>query len=1527
MNTCHLRFFKGFMALAILFAFSSVCAQHTGTNYTGSPALNFVRTWDATAPETDGNALMSRPLKDVKMATQYFDGLGRSLQTVIKQGSLKTTDQTGPKDLVSPVEYDEFGREQYKWLTYPSPSATDGGFKMNPFTEQTAFYNLVNGVLKDQNENYFYSQTVFENSPLGRVDKVMAPGVSWAGAGRGTEQKYWLNTPTDDVKIWNASDLPFSFGTYTLNTTATVAGSYPDGQLFKSVSVDEHGKQVVEFKDKMGLVVLKKVQLTAAADNGSGSPNAGWLCTYYIYDDLGQLRCVVQPEGVKALPGAGWQIASNITIAKEQCFYYEYDNRGRMIVKKVPGAEPVYMVYDQRDRLVMTQDGKMRVAGSPVKWMVTLYDELNRPVQTGLWNDNGTRSSHAQAAATSSNYYYPFTASTVPGSGWEKLSVSHYDNYTGLPFPLSSNLNNGWSSYFDAPSNSYPYPQSITASSLTKGLVTWTEVKILGTASQFITTAMIYDEKGRVIQAQSINKYGGVDVVTTQYSWAGQPLNVVQKTELPASGTTNPQSHVVVTRFLYDDLGRVTTIKKGITSTINNTDITKAEQEIVKNEYDQLGRLTTKKLAPGYKSGQGLETQSFDYNIRGWMLGMNRDYAKDANSTNYFGFDLGYDKASNGIIGNSTYSTPQFNGNIEGMVWKSRGDGEKRKYDFTYDAANRLMKADFKQYTGSSFSQTAGVNFNMLMGDGTLLADGITLDPAKAYDDNGNILRMQQWGLKITGSSQIDNLKYTYIEGSNRLRSVTDFTNDVATKLGDFRTAESHGQASIKAGLTPSSTVSQFQNIQDYDYDVNGNLSFDNNKAISSITYNHLNLPQTITVNGKGAINYTYDAGGGKLQKTTTENNVTVSYNNQNYTGVNVTTTTSYISGYVYESKSYSNSTLQASELAYTDRVQFTGHEEGRIRPTFNDNQQLTGWQYDYMIKDHLGNVRALLTEEIKQDKYPLASLEATKLATEKKFYTIDENKIVNAIDYGIPTYSNDNGIGNNPEDQTFSLGNSARAYKLRSDENKMGLGITLKVMAGDEIDILGVSYYGLANSGGNAVNQSIPVLDLLNGLFGTPTGATAGGKTNPAELNGITGVTVPVGDFINNPTRNGSFPTRPRAFINYIFFDEQFRPVTGNMGFSAVKDEPGIFDHHQDLQGIVAQKGGYLYIYVSNESPVNVFFDNLQVVHTRGAILEETHYYPFGLRMDGLCSESLDEIAENKILFNQKEIEDYFDINLYDYGSRVYDPSIARFISMDPQTNKYKTWTPYLYSANNPVRFEDFNGEGPRDPIKYTSVDGGKMTLPPQATVEYVKNGVTIGDRRVAGLAGSVFAFTYNGERYVANYFRESGKFAGYYSESNGKHFISPLKNTMPSWLVKSQSGVEVETMAVGLFFTPATKFNPALAIAGAFVATILYLYSESSYDDLKSDVSIEPGNENQSENELADPTKGERATESTDAQIQYEQITKEQDKAKNEERPSIHDEGDEWEGAKRRPKQNRISSTEKSRQRANHKLKKGTE
>jgi len=109
-------------------------------------------------------------------------------------------------------------------------------------------------------------------------------------------------------------------------------------------------------------------------------------------------------------------------------------------------------------------------------------------------------------------------------------------------------------------------------------------------------------------------------------------------------------------------------------------------------------------------------------------------------------------------------------------------------------------------------------------------------------------------------------------------------------------------------------------------------------------------------------------------------------------------------------------------------------------------------------------------------------------------------------------------------------------------------------------------------------------VLDILSGLLGAP-GSAAAGKATASQLNAITDITTPLGAFINDPNRdNASYPQRLKAFINYMFFDEQFKMVSG--GASPVNPTGFIKDHFSDLQNLAATKNGYLYVYVSNESP-----------------------------------------------------------------------------------------------------------------------------------------------------------------------------------------------------------------------------------------------------------------------------------------------------------------------------------------------------
>jgi len=62
---------------------------------------------------------------------------------------------------------------------------------------------------------------------------------------------------------------------------------------------------------------------------------------------------------------------------------------------------------------------------------------------------------------------------------------------------------------------------------------------------------------------------------------------------------------------------------------------------------------------------------------------------------------------------------------------------------------------------------------------------------------------------------------------------------------------------------------------------------------------------------------------------------------------------------------------------------------------------------------------------------------------------------------------------------------------------------------------------------------------------------------------------------------------------------------------------------------------------------------------------------------------------------FNGKEKDDEVagNGNQIDYGFRVQDPRLGRFLSVDPLTKKYPWWTPYQYAGNNVIKHVDIDG------------------------------------------------------------------------------------------------------------------------------------------------------------------------------------------------------------------------------------------
>ncbi|GAB4160281.1 MAG: hypothetical protein Tsb0033_15980 [Winogradskyella sp.] len=627
------------------------------------------------------------------------------------------------------------------------------------------------------------------------------------------------------------------------------------------------------------------------------------------------------------------------------CFIYHYDKKGRLIEKKNPGKGWEYTVYDAQDRPLLTQDARMRLND---EWLFTKYDVYGRSLYTGLHNfiplgseDNASRielqnlvdnqinpswNETPQVSSIIGDITIDYSNSSYPSSDIQVLTVNYYDNYNFDDSGLS--LTNG--------TDILGQFVSFNVNTLPTG----NKVRILNT-NQWITTVRHYDKKGHQIYVAKENQFiNSTDITQTLFDFKGR----VVKTEKSHTKGSSPSINTI-DEFTFDHIGRTRTHVQ----TVNDLN----PELITNNIYDELGQISSKKIGGSVfetvSESPGLQKIDYKFNIRGWLTQINDPSNLDDDLNNdLFGLKLSYDQPT--LVG----STPIYNGNISEMFWSSLNDEFVRSYQYKYDALNRITEAN---YSGSEFyfpdnvSQPANQSENFSLKE-------------ISYDKNGNILHLERYGIHYsyagtggnTTTDIVDGLDYFYAENSNKLVNVTDFADN----------GFNFGAPDIDNG----EFLEKYQGGDKYEYDVNGNLSKDYNKNISSITYNHLNLPETIiftpgTMGSDATINFIYDASGNKLSKT-------VDYGNGNITA------TIYIENYIYE------------EANSNEELKFFMHNEGFAEPsgsTFN---------YTYQYKDHLNNIR-LSFQDINHD----GLVDETDIVKENHYYPFGSrhrgyNNIVN---------------------------------------------------------------------------------------------------------------------------------------------------------------------------------------------------------------------------------------------------------------------------------------------------------------------------------------------------------------------------------------------------------------------------------------------------------------------------------------------------------------------------------------------------
>ena len=766
------------------------------------------------------------------------------------------------------------GRPIKKYLAY-STQTTGLDYESNALSD-VQNYTLYQG----QNP---YNETLYEDSSLSRVMKVASSGSDWTmGGGHEIKQDY-QNNIANEVKLftatstWNTSTRLYDI--VLVNPTGGIF--YPANELFKTVTKNENwtsgnDNTTETFINKDGRVILKRMY------EGNNV-----IDSYYVYDQFGNLTYMIPPKA---------DMAISPTILDQLCYQYKYDYRNRLVEKKIPGKQWIYIVYDKLNRIVATGPtfppfSNLTQSG----WMVTKYDVYNRPVLTAWVTSASTINSsqrkikqderdaettyfsETRTASTSdvtiSGITYRYTNLAIPTSGYHVLTVNYYDdyNYLNAPNPI--------------PSSVETQPVFYNATIKPIGLLTgiWTRASKTSTSYRSEFSYILYDNKSRPIRVFDRNHElgtGGFTQIDTKFNFIG---NIDYTVTLHKR--INSDTGITVKDFYtYTDQNRLLTHKHQVNSgTI---------QLLAANTYDELGKLIVKGV--GNTTSSPLQNVNYTYNIKGWLTGINdvTSLTQTGDPLDLFAFKINYNTVQNDL--NSPIINKLYNGNISETYWRTASDNTLRKYACKYDGLNRLSYAYYRLPNNTMPSVKS-------------------YDEGATYDKNSNIMAMVRNG-NVEASNPpivIDDLTYTYDTDSNKLLKVSD--NPITATSG-FKDGTNSGN--------------------DYTYDANGNMTSDQNKGIyinattPAILYNNQNLPTKITFGTTGTIEYLYDAKGRKLEKTVTQ-------------GTTVTTT-KYLDGFQYVNDvlqffATSEGYVAKSGSAYKYVFQYKDHL-GNVRLSYSKN-------------------------------------------------------------------------------------------------------------------------------------------------------------------------------------------------------------------------------------------------------------------------------------------------------------------------------------------------------------------------------------------------------------------------------------------------------------------------------------------------------------------------------------------------------------------------------------------------------------
>lgn len=591
---------------------------------------------------TDQNYISTKTMTNdagttFQQSIQYFDGLGRPVETVAKGIT------PAGADWVTLTEYDAMGRKSNVWLP-----AVIGNGNAGKFVTATSVQTSSRTSNVDNNP---YAKPVYEASPLNRVTSQFGAGVDWHNNSKAVKTEY----PTYASLPEFLCNKYYVEGTGISSVLKIATKNYGANLLIITKTTEEDGNILYEFRNNIGQLILSRQK--NIKDGGEE-----WIDTYRVYDDFGNLCYVLQPKFAET-----YGSLSNTTFSDTHAgiataaFVYKYDKRNRCIKKRLPGCDWIEMVYDSADRLILSQDGVQR-AKTPKQWTVNKYDGLGRMIYSGLINreiQESEKETVRNNVITES--YVGTTQSTAIGgyscsyfTGEISLIVAnYYDKYQFLSLTGFSNLS------YDAQTGYATRYGDNTNNNAAKGLLTGSQTRVFTpneSTPAYICAATYYDYRGRPVQTKSERlNYKRYEYLA--YNFTGQVTD--RKVQ---DNFTN--GYAAVTEVYHNDYDQAGRLLKTTHALNGGTAVTLTE-----NTYDELGRLITTQA-----NGKTNLKLTYTYNTRGWI--------KDITGTNF----------TEKLYYNSPFAqggTACWNGNISTAITNGY-----LGFNYKYDNLNRLTVAD-----------------------------------------------------------------------------------------------------------------------------------------------------------------------------------------------------------------------------------------------------------------------------------------------------------------------------------------------------------------------------------------------------------------------------------------------------------------------------------------------------------------------------------------------------------------------------------------------------------------------------------------------------------------------------------------------------------------------------------------------------------------------------------------------------------------------------------------------------------------